>query len=121
MNRSTSRKGSVGSQRPCGLQCCVNTVQASKDRGGGRPAIITGKAVVWGRSERFKAPDPTGVVVAARMEGAQRNEGSLSGWATGMAPVVQRAAREGSARFRQMTDGGVVPGKPGNAGGGKAP
>lgn len=121
MNRSTSRKGSVGSQRSCGLQCSVNIVQASKDCCGSRPATITGKVVVWDRSERFKVLDSTGVVMAARMEGAQRNEGSLLGWTAGVASGVQPPAREGDGGSWQMADGGVVPGKPGNAGGGKAP
>ena len=65
--------------------------------------------------------DSTGVVVAARTaNGSKRNKGSLPGWlADGMAS--QPRIREDWRGPGQVAEGRVVPSKPGNAGGGKAP
>jgi hypothetical protein len=65
--------------------------------------------------------DPTGVVVAARtVNGSKRNKGSLPGWLTG-GTASQPRIREDQRGPGQVAEGRVVPPKPGNAGGGKAP
>jgi hypothetical protein len=48
-----------------------------------------------------------------------RNKGSLPERSAAWLAVEQRRTREGPSRLGQMTDGLVVPVKPGNAGGGK--
>lgn len=55
-------------------------------------------------------------------KGTQWNEGSLLQWNwRGGTRGSNACAREGDRRLWQMADGGVLPQKPGNAGGGKAP
>ena len=55
------------------------------------------------------------------VRGLVRNKGSLRWALTGVANRQQRLAREGQSRPGQMTDGLVLPMRPGNAGGGKEP
>jgi hypothetical protein len=50
-----------------------------------------------------------------------RNKGSLRWALTGVANRQQRLTREGRSWPGQMTDGLVLPTRPGNAGGGKEP
>jgi hypothetical protein len=55
------------------------------------------------------------------VRGLVRNKGSLRWALTGVANRQQRLAREGQSRPGQMTDGLVLPKRPGNAGGEKEP
>ncbi len=49
-----------GISDPCGPQCNVNTVQASKCRCGSRPAMQMGKAAVSGRQSETLLEVPPG-------------------------------------------------------------
>jgi len=124
MSRNSSRKGPAWrGQRSCGPQCNVNTVQASKCPRGNRPAIITGKVVVFSQPERIVTEGPTGVVVAARME--MELNGTRETFPKGRSGVASITPTLVPVRvtraLRQMADGGVVPAKLANTSGGKAP
>ncbi len=106
---------------PCRPQCNVNTEQASKCCRRNRPAIITGKVAVCGRSEQIALTGPTGVVVVAcrgRMSCRtwETCQGETREWLSGF----QQPARKGVVWLRQAADEGVVVMMPGNAGGAKA-
>jgi len=100
----------------------VNAVQGPEiSQCGSRPVPSSGKADTSGEaSEKCIRSFRRGIGDGTYARGAVRNKGSLPGCSR-PAWRAQRSAREGEGRPRQMTDGLVVPLKPGNAGGGKGP
>jgi hypothetical protein len=77
--------------------------------------------VVGEASEKRTRPSCRGSDDGTCVRGLVRNKGSLRWALTGVANRQQRLAREGQSRPGQMTDGLVLPTRPGNAGGGKEP
>jgi hypothetical protein len=85
-----------GGQRSCGMQCDVNTEQASKCRRGSRPAIITGKAAVSSRSVANCCwTSRRGSRGSKHERGAQCNEESLCEW------LCQSGIWQGSVHFQK--------------------
>ena len=106
-------------QRACRPQRAVNVEQASKRlmRKPTRP--IVGEGCQRPGSERTRAPvGSAGVVtVACTREGNSSNTGSPVGGVARAKPE----SRKGQAGPVRVAERPVVPGKPGNAGGGKGP
>ena len=95
---------------------CVKPEQASKGKlwTPTRPESGEG-STVWGSSRQMHLDRSTGVMGTARRDRGSRKRGRPA--------LDEGSGLNGAARHRSVreSDRGVVPPKPGNAGGGKAP
>ena len=100
----------------------VNTVQAPK-RSPRKPTRdnVWGRPLRSGKRARYAPDRSAGVVVTARTREDLCATREVCMGADRTACRRQRLAREGRSRPVQMTDGLVLPRKPGNAGRGKGP
>lgn len=100
----------------------MNTVQAPK-RSSRKPTRhnVWGRPLRSGKRARYAPDRSAGVVVTARTREYSCATREVCMGADRTACRRQRLTREGPSRPVQMTDGLVLPMKPGNAGGGKGP